>query len=74
MVIWAQTIDVIAASMASFNPIAASLAVFCLSASSHASAFVMILGATMLSFYLAALASAIDCFLTSLFLMKTFDW
>ena len=74
LVIWAQTIDVIAASMASFNPIAASLAVFCLSASSHASAFVMISGATMLSFYLAASASAIDCFLTSLFLMKTFDW
>ena len=53
LVIWAPTIDVIAAAMASFPPISASLAVFCLSALSCASAFVVILGATMLLVELA---------------------
>ena len=72
--IWAPTIDVIAAAIASFTQIAASLAVFCLSASSCALVFVVISGATMLPIELAAYASAIDCFLTSLFLMATLDW
>ena len=67
------TIDVIAAAMASLIPITAILAIFYLSASSCASAFVVILGATMLSVELAASASAIDCFLTSLYQMAMFD-
>ena len=73
MLIWAPTIDVIAAAMSSFTPIAASLAVFCLSALSYELAFVVILGATMLSFDLADSASAINYLLTLLFLMATFD-
>ena len=73
LVIWALTIDAIASVMASFNPISASLAVFCLSTSSCESAFVAISGATMLSVELAACAYAIDCFFTSLFLMATLD-
>ena len=56
-----------------FTPIAASRAVFCLSASSCALAFVVISGATMLIVKLAACASAINCLLTSLFLMATLD-
>ena len=68
--IWAPTIDVIAAAMASFTPIAASLAVFCLFAMSCVLALVVISGATMLPVELDACASAIDCFLTYLFLMK----
>ena len=66
-------IDVIAAAMASFTPISARLAMFCMSALSCASAFNVILGATMLIFELAACASAIDYLLTSLFLMATLD-
>ena len=73
LVIWDLTIDVIAAAVASFTPIAASLAVFCLSALSCESAFVVISGATMLLVYLSACASAIECLLTSLFLMATLD-
>ena len=68
------TIDVILADMASFTLIAASLVVFYLSALSCALAFILISGATMFSFDLAASASAIDCFLTLLFLMAMFDW
>ena len=74
LVSWAPTIDVITAAMASFTPIAAIVPAFCLSALSCALAFVVISGATMFSFEMAALASAIDCFLTSLFLMATFYW
>ena len=71
--IWDLTIDVIAADVAPFTPIAASLAVFCLSALSCESEFVVISGATMLLVYLSACDSAIDYILTSLFLMATLD-
>ena len=69
--ICAPTIDVITAAIASFTPIAASGAVFCLSDSSCTSAFFVISGATMLIVELSACASAMDYLLTSLFLMAT---
>ena len=71
--IWALTIDVIAADISSFTQIAVICAVFCLSASSCVSAFVVILVATMLIVELAACLSAIDCLLTALFLMAKLD-
>ena len=48
LVIWAPTIDVITATVASFTPIAASRAVFCLYTSSCALTLVVISGVTML--------------------------
>ena len=74
LVIWAPTIDVIAANIASFTSINAIRAMFCLSALSCALAFVVILGATMLIFELAACTSEMDCLLTSLLLIVTLDF
>ena len=71
--IWDLKIYVIVDDIVSFNLIAASHAVFYLSALSCVLVFVVISGATMLIVELAACASAIDCLLTLLLFMATLD-
>ena len=61
-VMWAPTITVVYAAIASLKPIAARLAVFFLSVSSWASVFVLISGATTQSILLVAAALAINFF------------